>query len=71
MHKTEFLYGLIPSDLDNKEYFTALHFKKEAGVKLYRQLFLKPDKTKEDSDRMFYVERAVRHTERLILERTE
>jgi len=71
MKKTLHIYGIEPKELEGMEYFAALLFKKEAGVKLYRQLFLKPDKTKEDSDRMFYVERAVRHTERLILERTE
>jgi len=69
MKETEYLYGIQPKELDNKGYFKALEYKKIAGMKLYRSLFLKHDKTKEDSDRMFYVERAIKHTGKLLKER--
>jgi len=70
MKKTEYLYGIQPKELDNKGYFKALEYKKTAGMKLYRSLFLKHDKTKEDSDRMFYVNKAIEHTRKLLDERT-
>jgi len=70
MKKTEYLYGIQPKELDNKGYFKALEYKKIAGINLYRSLFLKHDKTKEDNDRMIYVNKAIEHTRKLLDERT-
>jgi len=70
MKKTIYLYGIFPSELEDKEYFEALKFKEISGIKLYRTLFLKHDKTKEENDRMFYVNKAVQHTQKLLDERT-
>jgi len=69
MKKTIYLYGIFPSELEDKGYFEALEYKKTAATKLYRSLFLKPDKTKKDNDRMFYVNKAIQHTQKLLDER--
>jgi len=66
---TKYLYDIDSSDLEDKLYFDALEYKLEAGRRLYRELFLKHDKTKEEEDRMFYVAKAQRHTEKLLEER--
>lgn len=71
MHSTQYLYGIDPAELENKFYFEALEYKRQSGIKLYRLLFLNHDRTDEEDKRMFYVEKALRHTEKLIGERNE
>jgi len=70
MKSTNYLYGILPEELENKMYFEGLVYKREAGVKLCRELFLKHNKTEEDYDRMFFVNKSVEHTEKLLEERT-
>ena len=70
MKTTKYLYSIDASDLEGMEYYTALQHKLAAGTRLYRKLYLKADKTKEEDDRMFYVAKAQRHTEKLLEERT-
>jgi len=69
MKTTNYLYNIDACDLEDKLYYDALKYKLEAGRKLYRELFLKHDRIKEEDDRMFYVAKAQRHTERLLEER--
>lgn len=70
MHSTQYLYGIDPEELTGMLYFDALQYKYDAGTRLYRKLWLIPKKTEEEQDRMFYVEKAQRHTKALLDERT-
>lgn len=69
MHNTSYLYGLQPNELEDMFYFDALKHKKHMGTRLYRKLFLKHDKTTEDETQMFWVAKALKHTEKLLEER--
>ena len=70
MKNTQYLYGIEPKELENKLYFEALRHKRDSGVRLYRKLFLDHDKTEEAHIQMFYVAKALKHTEKLIEEIT-
>jgi len=71
MHTTEYLYGIKPIELEGLDYYSALQYKYNQGVKLYQELYLKENKTEDDNIRLFHVEKAVRHTKKLIDERDE
>lgn len=69
MHNTQYIYGIDAAELENKFYFDALRHKLDAGRKLYRELYdKKADITEDDQKRMFYVAKALEHTENLISE---
>jgi len=68
MKNTKYLYSIDPQDLRGKEYTEALKYKKVAGERLYRELFLKHDKTEADHVRMHYIWKAIAHTEKLLEE---
>lgn len=64
---TEFLYGITPDKLEGLLYFDALELKLKSGEYLYRGLHLG---LVEDIDhRKFYVEKALKHTRKLLAER--
>jgi len=67
--KTEYLYGIQPSELENKFYYEALAYKKEAGQRLLKALYLKDDRTEEEGVRLFFVQKAINHTQSLLDER--
>lgn len=67
-HSTFYLYGITPQDLENKEYFEALEFKREKGKELYRKLY-NMDRDNAEDVQLHYVLKALRHTEELINER--
>tara|TARA_R110000772_G_scaffold29667_1_gene73976 strand:- start:34 stop:243 length:210 start_codon:yes stop_codon:yes gene_type:complete len=69
MKTTKYLYGIEPWDLEDKLYFAALKYKKEKGTRLYRSLFLNHERTEEEEKQMFYVAKALRHTQKLLDER--
>ena len=71
MKTTQYLYGIEPEELDNKYYFPALKHKVETGKKLYKYIHNIENKTKEESDREFWVLDALNHTRKLIKEREE
>ena len=66
MKTTQYIYGIDPDELENKYYFEALQYKKEEGIKLYRKLFLKHNKTEDDTTQMFWVAKGLDHTEKLL-----
>lgn len=68
-HSTFYLYGITPQDLIGKEYFEALEFKKEQGTNLYRRLYHTRRDNAEDVQ-MHYVLKALKHTQKLLDERT-
>jgi len=68
MHSTQFLYGIEPNELIGMKYINALAYKRDKGIELYRKLFLIPNRTEEEDERLFYVGKAVHHTEKLIEE---
>lgn len=67
-HSTFYLYGITTQDLEGKEYFEALEFKRKNGNELYRKLYNMQRDNAEDVQ-MHYVLKALRHTEELINER--
>jgi len=70
--KTEYLYGITTEELEEKMYFEALKFKVEAGMKLYKELLSKPcDYGSKEAVRIFYVEKALSHTRKLLEEKEE
>jgi len=68
MKSTQYLYGIDAVELENKFYKEALQYKLDAGRRLFRELYHKQDKTKDEQDREFYVCKALEHTEKLIAE---
>jgi len=68
MRTTLYLYGCTPAVFQHKLYEEALEAKLEYGTKHYRRLFLKHDKTKDEQDQMFWVEKALSHTRKLLEE---
>lgn len=64
---TEFLYGIKPEVLEPMKYFEALEHKLMAGKYLYQGLYL--GLVPDENHRMFYVEKAMRHTEKLLAEK--
>jgi hypothetical protein len=66
MKKTEYLYGIAPTELDNKEYWEALAFKVNSGQKLYEYLLEHGPR-----DREFHCFKALSHTKKLLEEREE
>lgn len=71
MKKTEYLYSIKPSQLDDLMYFKALEFKKASGERLFRELFFKHNPTEGDKERLFWVRKAQDHTQKLLDERYE
>ncbi len=69
MMSTQYLFGIDAEDLENKFYFDALDYKLIAGRRLFRELYMIKKPTKEEEDRMFYVDKAMKHTERLLWDR--
>ena len=70
-HNTQYLFGINPSELENKFYFEALQYKIDAAKKLHRCLYELRNPTPCELDRKFYVIKALRHTERLMEDRYE
>lgn len=68
-HSTEYLYGIDPSDIMKMTYKIALQFKLDVGSELYYMLSSEPYKD-QDTDRMFYVMKAITHTRKLLDELT-
>ena len=68
MKTTEYLYGIQPTELDNKFYYEALEYKLDKGSQLYRELYPN-SKDKETNDRIFFVLKALDHTRELLEER--
>ena len=71
MKQTNYLYGIEPSELDNKMYFEALSYKYDEGTKLFRKLYLNSERTEEEDVQMFYVAEAQKFTKKLLDERYE
>jgi len=71
MMKTEYLYSIKPETLDNMYYYEALKFKYEKAKTLYEKLYSIKNRTWYQHVRIFFVEKAIRHTQKLIQERTE
>ncbi len=67
MRTTEYLYGIKPSELDSHTYWSGLNFKIKEGTNLFRELY----KSKEDNERLFWVNKAIEHTRKLINERDD
>jgi len=67
--KTKYLYNICPIELENKLYFDALAYKLEAGRKLYKELYYIKSRTEEECIRLFYIRKAILHTEKLLSER--
>lgn len=67
---TEYLYGIQAKILENMLYFDALEFKLKSGQALYMYL---NNKSKVYGDkihvRKFFVEKAIKHTRKLLAER--
>ena len=68
---TQYLYGIHPAELENKFYYEALAYKLEYGMKLYKKLYYMTKRTFEQNARLFFVYKAVKHTEKLLREREE
>ena len=66
MKKTEYLYGILPTELDGKEYWEALAFKVKEGQRLYEYLL-----DNGPQDREFNCYKALTHTKKLLEEREE
>jgi len=68
---TQYLYGINPSELENKFYKEALQYKLESGRHLHMKLY---NETKAYGDethrRLFYVQKAIQHTSMLLEEIT-
>ena len=62
---TEYLYGIKPEELVDLKYYDALKFKLDSAHKIFRELYIEG----KDPDRVFWVDKAVNHTRRLIQER--
>ncbi len=71
MKTTQFLYGINPSELENKMYFEALIYKLEAGKKLFRKLYYTKNRSDKQNIRYHYVTKAINHTRELLEERTD
>ncbi len=67
MMTTEFLYGVKPEELAPMKYYDALAYKYSKGQELFRALYL--GNLPNENHRQFYVEKALRHTKKLINER--
>lgn len=67
-HTTWYLYGITPQDLEGKEYYEALEFKREHGDRLFKKLYTM-DRNNSEDVQMHYVLKALHHTEELINER--
>ncbi len=71
MRTTQYLYGINPSELENKMYFEALQYKHEAGKKLFKDLYYTKNRDEKQEIRYHYVIKAINHTKDLLEERTE
>ncbi len=78
MRKTLYLYGIQPKSLEGMEYFQALQYKLDNAKQTFRDLYTMPEEErdkksreelKEISDRLFFVQKAIVHTENLLKER--
>ncbi len=69
MKTTDYLYGINPNELEDKLYFDALRYKYHACTRLYRQLYLTPNKTEEQLVQLFHVGKAQAYTKKLLDER--
>lgn len=67
-HSTQYLYSIKKQELENKFYFEALRYKLEAGKRLQKQLYLAEEDSEYNRVRLFFVEKAIRHTNKLINE---
>jgi len=66
---TQYLYGIDPLELENKFYKEALQYKLDSAKKLHVELYGK-DRTygSDIHKRLFYVQKAIKHTEMLLYE---
>lgn len=69
MKDTNYLYGIDPKELENKFYFEALDYKRTAGLKLFKKLYFIEKRSEDEAIRLYHVEKAIKHTERLLDER--
>ena len=67
MKTSEYLYGINPEELDDITYWNALRYKIEKGTELFRELYT----SNNDNHRLFYVNKAMLHTRKLLEERDE
>ena len=67
MKSTEYLYNIKPEELDGLEYWAGLKLKIDSATKLFALLYT----SAQDTDRLFYVNKAIIHTRKLINERDE
>ena len=65
MKSTEYLYNIKPEQLYGLEYYEALKFKLDNCTELFRKLYMHP----EDNERLFWVNKAMNHTQKLLNER--
>ena len=69
MKTTQYLYGIEPVELENKFYLEALKYKLESGMKLHKEIYLSNSSYgSEEHNRLFYVQKAIAHTRKLINE---
>jgi len=69
---TQYLYGIQPNELENKFYYEALQYKLDAAKKLHVELYNLPHSYGDEVHiRLFYVQKAINHTQNLLNEKTE
>ncbi len=80
MKKTLYLYGIKAKSLEGMEYFQALQYKLDNAKETFKELYNitnaeRENKTREElkeiSDRLFFVQKAIVHTEHLLGERKD
>ena len=73
MKSTEYLYELDIEMLEKMLYFPALQYKANSAKRLWNKLNIeqKTNNSFELNERMFYVWKAWKHTEKLLLEKDE
>ena len=64
---TQYLYGIDVRELDNMLYWEALAYKHKKAMDLFRTLYMEM----QDETRIFYVNKAINHTKKLLEEREE
>lgn len=67
MTETKYLYGINVTEFKTMPYDEAVRYKLKKGKELHRELYGK-EETHEDRLRVFKVQNAIKHNERLIKE---
>lgn len=66
MHSSEYLYGIKPIEFVHLPYMMALKKKLDSGKKLHDALYFVKKRSYEQEVRLFYVRKAIKHTQKLI-----